>query len=97
VAQLLADGVCAPSRAARADCGTVEGLVHRRRGGLVYAVATSRAEGGVRRASGTAGAGAWRCSSPPPAAWGALGLSDAAHPLVGGTIHLIAQASQVRR
>ena len=94
VAQLLGRWSLAALVGLRAPIGgTVEGLVIGAAAGLAYAVATSRAEGGVaaprgRRRWGVALAVAAACGL------GALGLSAAAHPLVGGTIHLIAQASQ---
>ena len=73
--------------------GTVEGLVIGAAAGLAYAVATSRAEGGVAAPRGRR---RWVVALLVAAACGlgALGLSAAAYPLVGGTIHLIAQASK---
>ena len=72
--------------------GMVEGLVIGAAAGLAYAVATSRAEGGVAAPRGRR---RWAVALLVAAACGlgALGLSAAGHPLAGGTIHLIAQAS----
>ena len=72
--------------------GTVEGLVIGGAAGLAYAVATSRAEG----VAAPRGRRRWGVALIVAAACGAaaLGLSVAARPLVGGTLHLIAQASQ---
>ncbi len=72
--------------------GTVEGLVIGAAAGLAYGVATSRAEGGVAAPRGRR---RWGVALLVAAACGvaALGLSVAARPLVGGTLHLIAQAS----
>lgn len=73
--------------------GTLEGLVIGAAAGLGYAVATSRAEGGVAAPRGRR---RWGVAVIVAAACGlaALGLSTAARPLVGGTLHLIAQASR---
>jgi len=73
--------------------GTFEGVVIGAAAGLAYALATSRAEGGVAAPRGRR---RWRVALLVAAACGlaALFLSAAARPLVGGTIHLIAQASQ---
>ena len=73
--------------------GGLEGLVIGGAAGLGYAVATSRADGGLAAPRGgprlkVAGVTAAACSL------GALALTLAGRPLVGGTIHLIAQASQ---
>jgi DNA-binding winged helix-turn-helix (wHTH) protein len=72
--------------------GALEGLAIGAAAGLTYALATSRAEGVAtprgRRRWGVALLVAAACGAA------ALGLSVAAHPLVGGTVHLIAQASQ---
>ena len=73
--------------------GGLEGLVIGGAAGLGYAVATSRVEGGLaaprgRRRLRVAVVTAAAC------ALGALALSLAGRPLVGGTIHAIAQASQ---
>ena len=72
--------------------GTVEGLVIGGAAGLAYAVATSRAEG----VAAPRGRRRWGVALIVAAACGAaaLGVSVAARPLVGGTLHLIAQASQ---
>ena len=72
--------------------GTVEGLVIGAAAGLAYGVATSRAEGGVAAPRGRR---RWGVALLVAAACGvaALGLSVAARPLVGGTLHLIAQTS----
>ena len=73
--------------------GALEGLVIGAAAGLAYASATSRAEGGVAAPRGRR---RWGVALVVAAACGvaALGLSIAARPLVGGTLHLIAQASQ---
>jgi len=73
--------------------GTLEGMVIGAAAGLAYALATSRAEGGVAAPRGRQ---RWHVALLVAAACGlaALVLSGAARPLVGGTIHLIAQASQ---
>jgi DNA-binding winged helix-turn-helix (wHTH) protein len=73
--------------------GGLEGLVIGGAAGLGYAAATSRAGGGLaaprgRRRVGVAAVTAAVCSL------GALALTLAGRPLVGGTIHIIAQASQ---
>ena len=72
--------------------GGLEGLVIGGAAGLGYSVATSRADGGLaaprgRRRFGVAGATAAACGLA------ALGLTLAGWPLVGGTIHAIAQRS----
>jgi len=71
--------------------GGVEGLVIGGAAGLGYSLATSRADGLAaprgRRRLGVAGATAAACGLA------ALGLTLAGWPLVGGTIHAIAQAS----
>ena len=72
--------------------GGLEGLVIGGAAGLGYALATSRADGGLAaprggRRFGVAVVTAAGCSL------GALALALAGRPLVGGTIHLIAQAS----
>lgn len=72
--------------------GGLEGLVIGGAAGLGYSVATSRAEGGLaaprgRRRLGAAGVTAAMCGLA------ALALTLAGWPLVGGTIHAIAQAS----
>src|SRR5207244_407182 len=73
--------------------GAFEGVVIGAAAGLAYAAATSRAEGGVAAPRGHR---RWGVALLVAAACGigALGLSVAARPLVGGTLHLIAQASQ---
>ena len=73
--------------------GGVEGLVLGGMAGLGYAAATSRTEGGLaaprgRRRVRVAALTAAACGL------GALALSVAGRPLVGGTIHAIAEASQ---
>jgi DNA-binding winged helix-turn-helix (wHTH) protein len=73
--------------------GGLEGLVIGGSAGLGYAVATSRAEGGLAsprglRRLGAAALVAGACGL------GALGVTVSGRPLVGGTIHAIAQASQ---
>jgi len=73
--------------------GGLEGVVIGGAAGLGYAVATSHAGGGLaaprgRRRAGVAAVTAAACSL------GALALTLAGRPLVGGTIHIIAQASQ---
>jgi DNA-binding winged helix-turn-helix (wHTH) protein len=72
--------------------GSLEGLVIGAAAGLAYAIATARAQGG---AAAPRGGRRWAVAFLAAAACGlgALGLSAAAHPLVGGTLHLIAQAS----
>jgi DNA-binding winged helix-turn-helix (wHTH) protein len=71
--------------------GGVEGIVIGGAAGLGYSLATSRADGLAaprgRRRLGVAGATAAVCGLA------ALGLTLAGWPLVGGTIHAIAQAS----
>ena len=72
--------------------GGLEGLVIGGAAGLGYALATSRPDGGLAAPRGgrrltVAGITAAACSL------GALALTLAGRPLVGGTIHLIAQAS----
>ena len=72
--------------------GGVEGLVIGGAAGLGYAAATSRLEGGLaaprgRRRLGTAALTAAACGAA------ALSLTLAGRALVGGTIHLVAQAS----
>jgi DNA-binding winged helix-turn-helix (wHTH) protein len=71
--------------------GGVEGVVIGGAAGLGYSLATSRADGLAaprgRRRLGVAGATAAACGLA------ALGLTLAGWPLVGGTIHAIAQAS----
>jgi len=72
--------------------GGIEGLVIGGAAGLGYALATSQAEGGLaaprgRRRLGAAAFTAITCGLA------ALALSLMGRPLVGGTIHLIAQAS----
>jgi len=72
--------------------GGLEGLVIGGAAGLGYAAATSRAEGGLaaprgRRRLRVAAFTAATCG------WAALGLTLAGRPLVGATIHRIAQAS----
>jgi DNA-binding winged helix-turn-helix (wHTH) protein len=73
--------------------GAPEGFVIGAAAGLAYGVATSRAEGGVAAPRGRR---RWGVALLVAAACGAaaLGLAVAARPLVGGTLHLIAQASQ---
>ena len=73
--------------------GGLEGLVIGGASGLGYAIATSRVEGGLaaprgRRRLQVAAITAFICGL------GALALSLGGRPLVGGTIHAIAQASQ---
>ena len=73
--------------------GGLEGLVIGGAAGLGYAVATSRAEGGLaaprgRRRLSAAVLVAGACGL------GALGVTLTGRPLVGGTVHAIAQASQ---
>jgi len=73
--------------------GGLEGLVIGGAAGLGYAAATSRADGGLaaprgRRRLGAAVLVACTCGL------GALGVTLTGRPLVGGTIHAIAQASQ---
>jgi len=73
--------------------GLVEGLVVGGGAGLGYSLATRGAEGGLaaprgRRRLGVAGLTAAACGLA------ALGLTLAGRPLVGGTIHAIAQASR---
>ncbi len=73
--------------------GTLDGVVIGAAAGLAYAAATTSAEGGMaapqgRRRWGVALTVALACGV------GALGLSVAGRPLVAGTVHLIAQASQ---
>jgi DNA-binding winged helix-turn-helix (wHTH) protein len=73
--------------------GTLDGVVIGAAAGLAYAAATTSAEGGMaaphgRRRWGVALMVALACGV------GALGLSVAGRPLVAGTVHLIAQASQ---
>ena len=73
--------------------GGVEGFVIGGAAGLGYAMATSRAEGGLaaprgRRRLSAAALVASACGL------GALGVTLTGRPLVGGTIHAIAQASQ---
>jgi hypothetical protein len=72
--------------------GGIEGVVIGGAAGLGYALGTSRAEGGLaaprgRRRLGAAAITAVTCGLA------ALALSLMGRPLVGGTIHLIAQAS----
>jgi DNA-binding winged helix-turn-helix (wHTH) protein len=72
--------------------GGLEGLVIGGAAGLGYSLATSRAEGGLaaprgRRRLGAAGMTAAACGLA------ALAMTLAGWPLVGGTIHAIAQAS----
>jgi len=73
--------------------GGLEGLVLGAAAGLGYSLATSRTEGGLaaprgRRRVLTAAATAAACGVA------ALALALAGRPLVGGTVHAIAQASQ---
>jgi DNA-binding winged helix-turn-helix (wHTH) protein len=73
--------------------GGLEGLVIGGAAGLGYGLATSRIQGGLaaprgRRRLATAGMTAAAC------ALGALALTFAGRPLIGGTVHAIAQASQ---
>jgi DNA-binding winged helix-turn-helix (wHTH) protein len=72
--------------------GSLEGLVIGGAAGLGYSVATSRAEGGLAAPRGRVRLGA---AGVTAAACGlaALALTLAGWPLVGGTIHAIAQAS----
>ena len=72
--------------------GCVEGVVLGGAAGLGYALATRRTEGGLaaprgRQRFGVAAITGFAC------ALGALALSSSGRPLVGGTIHAIAQAS----
>jgi DNA-binding winged helix-turn-helix (wHTH) protein len=72
--------------------GTLEGLVIGAAAGLGYAAATSRFEGGLatphgRRRVTVAAATAFACGI------GAVTLSLAGRPLVGGTIHLLGQTA----
>jgi DNA-binding winged helix-turn-helix (wHTH) protein len=73
--------------------GALDGLVVGATAGIGYAFATSRVEGGLAAPRGrgrvrVAALTALTCGL------GALALSAAGRPLVGGTIHAIAQASQ---
>lgn len=73
--------------------GGLEGLVIGGAAGLGYSLSTRRAEGGLaaprgRRRLGAAGLTAAACGL------GALALTLSGRPLVGGTIHAIAQSSQ---
>jgi DNA-binding winged helix-turn-helix (wHTH) protein len=72
--------------------GCVEGVVLGGAAGLGYALATRRAEGGLAAPRGRerfAAAAVTGCAC----ALAALALSSSGRPLVGGTIHAIAQAS----
>jgi DNA-binding winged helix-turn-helix (wHTH) protein len=72
--------------------GCVEGLVLGGAAGLGYAVATRRAEGGLAAPRGLQRFGAAAVTGCA-CALGALALSSSGRPLLGGTIHAIAQAS----
>ena len=73
--------------------GGLEGLVVGGAAGLGFALATSRVEGGL---AAPRGRGRLRVAALTAVmcGLGALALSAAGRPLVGGTIHAIAQASQ---
>jgi len=72
--------------------GCVEGVVLGGAAGLGYAVATRRTEGGLAAPRGLPRIGAAAVTACA-CALGALALSSSGRPLVGGTIHVIAQAS----
>jgi hypothetical protein len=73
--------------------GSVEGLVIGGAAGLGYAIATPRPEGGL---AAPRGRGRFYAAVLTAAlcGMGALGLTVAGRPLVGGTLHAIARASQ---
>jgi DNA-binding winged helix-turn-helix (wHTH) protein len=73
--------------------GGLEGLVIGGAAGLGYSRATSRAEGGLPAPSGRRRIRA-ACLTAAACGAAALGLAMAGRPLVGGTIHVIAQASR---
>jgi hypothetical protein len=72
--------------------GCVEGVVLGGAASLGYAVATRHAEGGLAAPRGRQRLGAAAVTGSA-CALGALALSLSGRPLVGGTIHVIAQAS----
>ena len=73
--------------------GGVEGLVIGAAAGLGYAISTSRADGGLAAPRGR-GRMMVAALTSAMCAVAALGLTLAGRPLVGGTVHAIAQASQ---
>ncbi len=93
IAQWLCQGALATLVGVHADIsGGIEGLVLGGAAGLGYALATHGAEGGLAAPRGRqrAGAIAWIAGAT---ALAALALTLAGRPLVGGTIHTIAQSS----
>ena len=93
LAQWLAQGALSMLVGVHASIsGAMEGVVLGGAAGLAYALATPRADGGLAAPRGRARAGAiaWIAGATAAAA---LALTLGGRPLVGGTIHLIAQST----